>query len=227
MGICRIHPPRKAPSTDVIGRLCALPTSLISDAQERVGGGPGIDPITRISPGTSVGGSVLTVRTRAGDNLAVHQALRMIEPDQVLVVDAGGATDRAIFGEIMARFAVAKQVAAVVIDGAVRDQDRMDALGLPVLARAVTHLGPYKDGPGEIGCPINVGGVVAQSGDVLVADADGFVIIEAARAEVIAERAEQRNAIEEAKLAEASAGASDYSWIDDEHTLEYVTEDLD
>ncbi|MGP3965223.1 hypothetical protein ACTWPT_55675 [Nonomuraea sp. 3N208] len=60
----------------------------------------------------------------------------------------------------MGEFMVNAGVADAVVDGAVRDVRALSAMGLPVHARAVTPAGPFKDGPGAIGVPVAVGGVV-------------------------------------------------------------------
>jgi regulator of RNase E activity RraA len=220
---CRIHPARPAVTPDLVARLAALPTSIISDSQERSGGAPGIVPVFPSAAGTSIGGPALTVRTRPGDNMVVHQALRMLEPGQVLVVDAGGADDRAIMGEIMIRFAKAQGAAGVIVDGAVRDRDGLAEQGLPVFARSVCHLGPYKSGPGEIRGTVRLGHTTVADGDVIVGDADGVVVVAAARAAEIADLAEARARSEDDLLAQASAGTLDYDWLDEGLAVEWVT----
>ncbi len=222
MNQCRIHPAGPTPDPALIARLAALPTSIISDSQQRVGGGPGIMPVVPFAHEARVAGPALTVRTRGGDNLAVHQALRLLQPGQILAVDAGGQLDRAIVGEIMLRQAKASRAAAVIIDGVVRDRDGIAALGLPVLARGVCHLGPYKSGPGAIRGEIQLGGVVVRDGDILVADNDGFVAVAADRAETVATIGEGRAHDEEALLAAASRGELDMTWLDSALEIEWV-----
>jgi regulator of RNase E activity RraA len=114
----------------------------------------------------------------------------------VLVVDGGGALDRAVLGEIMARYAAARGLAALVVDGAVRDVEGLAGGALPVFARGVNHLGPYKDGPGEIGGPVHAGGTVVRAGDVVVGDADGVVVIPRAYAAKIADEAVHHDELE-------------------------------
>jgi RraA family protein len=126
------------------------------------------------SGGTMVG-TALTVRTRPGDNLAIHQALELVRPSEVIVVDGGGDTSRALIGEIIATIASSRGCAGIVIDGAVRDVSALRDSKFPCSARAVIHRGPYKFGPGEINVPISVGGLVINPGDVVVGDADGVV----------------------------------------------------
>jgi regulator of RNase E activity RraA len=212
MSTCRLHPRGPSPDPALLNRCRALPTSTLSDSMERTGGVCGVHPV----PGgrwPRVAGPALTVRTRPGDNLVVHRALDLAEPGDVLVVDVGGALDRAVLGEIMARWAAARGLAALVVDGAVRDVEGLAAGPLPVCARGINHLGPYKVGPGEIGGPVHAGGTVVRSGDVVVADADGVVVVPRERLAEVVAAAEQLLLAEEAVFADIAAGTLDRSWV--------------
>jgi RraA family protein len=120
-------------------------------------------------------GTALTMRTCMGDNLAIHQALELLRPGDVIVVDGGGDVSRALIGEIMMTIAQSRGAAGYVIDGAIRDAAMIAQSDFPCFARAAIHRGPYKNGPGEINVPVNVGGLVVMPGDIVVGDADGVV----------------------------------------------------
>ena len=212
MSTCRLHPPGPRPDDGLLERCRALPTSILSDCMARSGGVNGVHPV----PGGGwprVAGPALTVRTRPGDNLVVHRALDLAEPGDVLVVDGGGALDRALLGEIMARYAAARGLAALVVDGAVRDVEGLAAGAVPVFARGVNHLGPYKDGPGEIGGPVHAGGTVVRAGDVVVGDADGVVVVPRERVAEVVAAGEEQARTEEAVFAHIAAGTWDRSWV--------------
>lgn len=150
-----------------------LSTALISDNLSRLPGTPGIRPFHRVS-GVMVG-RALTVKTRSGDNLYIHQALEMVQPGDVIVVDGGGDVTRALIGEIMSSIAAMRGAAGFVLDGAIRDAGAISRSDFPCFARAATHRGPYKNGPGEINVPITVGGMIVNPGDIIVGDEDGIV----------------------------------------------------
>jgi len=76
------------------------PTSIISDNLARLAGSVGLRPFHR--SGRLVG-TAFTIKTRPGDNLAIHRALEMVGPGDVIVVDGGGDESRALVGEIKAR----------------------------------------------------------------------------------------------------------------------------
>lgn len=212
MSTCRLHPPGPRPDPALLEQCRDLPTSILSDSQQRAGGVRGVHWV----PGgrwPRVAGPALTVRTRPGDNLVVHRALDLAEPGDVLVVDAGGITERAILGEIMGRYAVTRGLAAIVVDGAVRDAEGLAAGPIPVFAAAINHLGPYKDGPGEIHGPVQVGGAVVRSGDLVVGDGDGVVVIEHERAAGVVAVGQGRLRDEEEQFAQIAAGTLDRSWV--------------
>src|SRR5690554_389930 len=148
-------------------------TAVISDNLEREPGAVGIRPFHRCD--STMVGRALTVRTRAGDNAVIHRALGLVQPGDVVVVDGGGDTTRALVGEIMAAIARSRGAAGLVLDGAIRDVGVIAADTFPMFAKAAIHRGPYKNGPGEIGVPVSVGGMVVRPGDIVVGDADGVV----------------------------------------------------
>lgn len=148
-------------------------SAIISDSLERLPGVVGLRPYHK--HGAEMVGTAFTVRTRPGDNLAIHEALEHVRPGDVLVVDGGADLSRALIGEIIVQIAIWKKLAGLVIDGAIRDAAGVAKLPLPCYARGVTHKGPYKDGPGEINVPVTIGGMVIQPGDIVVGDEDGVV----------------------------------------------------
>jgi regulator of RNase E activity RraA len=93
----------------------------------------------------------------------------------VIVVDGGGDTSRALIGEIMA--ASTRGAAGFVVDSAIRDATAIGNADFPCFARAAIHRGLYKSGtePGEINVPVSIGGFVIEPGDIVVGDDDGVV----------------------------------------------------
>ncbi len=131
-------------------------------------------------------GSALTVRSRARDNLAPYAALAYAQPGDVLVVAADAYEEASVAGDVLLGMARNAGIVALVTDGMVRDIDGLNAVGIPVFARGLTPNSPYKDGPGEIGLPIAIGGMIVDAGDLVVGDQDGVVIVARAQAEQVA-----------------------------------------
>ncbi len=159
---------------DLVRHYATIATSLISDNLDRLAGAVGLRPYHAGGP---LVGTALTVRTRRGDNLAIHAALRIARPGDVIVIDGEGDLGQALVGEIILAAAEAKGVAGFVIDGAIRDVAAIGKSTLPCYARGVIHRGPYKNGPGRINVPVAIGGLVVNPGDLVVGDEDGVVAL--------------------------------------------------
>lgn len=211
---CRLYPETPLPSAELIARFERLASSLVSDVFGRWGGAPGILPVSGLAPGRVVAGAAMTVRTRPGDNLVVHKALDLARPGEVLVVAAGGQSDRAILGGLMGQYATKQGLAALVVDGAVRDRTVLDELAPPVFATGLSHLGPYKNGPGDIRGPVSIAGVTVRDGDLIVGDEDGIAVVPRELAEEIVAAAEAKSTAEDAESRAIASGTWDRTWVD-------------
>jgi RraA family protein len=160
-------------------------------------------------------GPALTVRVRPGDNLMVHKAIDLAKPGDVIVVDAGGALNTAIIGAMMSAYAKSKGVAAMIIDGAIRDVEELAAVDFPVVARGATPNGPFKTGPGEIGYAIACGGLSIAPGDLLLGDQDGVLVVPRAEAAAIVTAGEAKYKLEQTWEKEIVAGKWDRAWVDE------------
>lgn len=159
----------------LLEEIAHYPVALMGDALKRMG--MMASAIHHVAGKASFYGTILPVLTREGDNLAIHLALDNAQPGDVLVINANGEINRAVFGDLLGEVCLAKHVAAVVIDGAVRDVEELGTMGLPTYARAVNPAGPSKYGPGSIGAPVACGNVVCNPGDAIFGDRDGIIVI--------------------------------------------------
>ncbi|MFI9025280.1 DUF1932 domain-containing protein [Streptomyces sp. NPDC053560] len=190
---------------ELLASYAGLPTANIGDATERLGL---LDSgISALWPGARAVGRALTVWTRAGDNQALHQAIKVAEPGDIMVVNGEGDVSRALIGELIAERARARGVVGMVLDGAARDVEVLAEMGFPVWARAVTPAGPYKFGPGRVGVPVAVGGVVCRPGDLVAADGDGVAVVPADRAASVLVAAREVEAEEARRRADIRAMA--------------------
>ena len=203
--------PRR-PDPRLVAEFRKMVTPHLSDSMERLyAGGPQLRPMYK---GGTLAGPAFTVKTAPGDNLLVHKALDVAQPGDVIVVDAGGFPDHAIIGELMAARARQRGIAGLVIWGAIRDSAELGAGDYPVFACAVTHRGPYKNGPGELNVPIMMGGMPVNAGDIVVGDADGLVAIPLDQAERVLASAKGILEKETAAMKQIQAGTVDRSWVD-------------
>ncbi|MCF3933776.1 RraA family protein [Acuticoccus sp. M5D2P5] len=201
----------------LVDALGAIPTAIISDNLGRmVAAGPTVRPMHSFQGGTGrLAGTALTVKTRPGDNLMIHKAADMAEPGDVIVVEAGGDLTNALIGELIVSHARSRGVVGFVVDGAVRDMDVIAADTFPIFGAGVSHRGPYKDGPGEIGVPIALDGMVIEPGDIIVGDQDGVVSIPRTAAKETLALSEAQ-VEKEAKIQAAIAGDGwDRAWVDE------------
>jgi 4-hydroxy-4-methyl-2-oxoglutarate aldolase len=181
------------PPAAAIERLRGASTSFIVDAMGGVGA---LD--WRIKPivGASLFGVALTCDCGPGDNLALLAATEQSQPGDVLVAATGAFTGAAVVGDLLLGIARNRGVVGFVTDGLVRDVANLEALNLPVYAAGVTPNSPGKRGPGAVGLPIVCGGLVVSSGDVVIGDSDGVVVVPRARIEMTLANLERVNAAE-------------------------------
>ena len=166
-------------------------------------------------------GQARTVSVIAGDNSAIHAVLGLVEPGQVLMVDGGGHTDRALWGDILSSVAKSKNLAGIVLDGAVRDVAELRAGDMPVYASGVSPAGPTKGWGGTIDTAISCGGVAVKPGDVILGDDDGVAVIPIERVAAIKTLAEERLAFE-ADVLKRIANGEDTASIFAPQTIEDI-----
>lgn len=196
----------------LVQSFAGIPTAIISDNLNRlVAAGPRLRPLHRSGV---LSGCAVTVRTRPGDNLMIHKAADIARPGDVIVVDGGGDLTNALIGELIIAHARSRGVTGFVIDGAARDLDSISEGDFPVYAAGVSHRGPYKDGPGEVNCPISLSGMIVSPGDIIIGDADGVVCIPREGAEGVLAACRAQCEREAKILSDIGKGAWDRTWVD-------------
>jgi RraA family protein len=208
-----IHTRPARPAKALVSRFRGVVCAHLSDNMSRIAGSD-----AALRPWHKRGqllGVALTVRVAPGDNLMVHKAIDIAQPGDVIVVDAGGVTSQAIIGEIMSSMAAARGVVGMVIDGAIRDAGALAAGTFPVYARAATHRGPYKNGPGELHVPVSIGGMIVHPNDIIVGDEDGLVAVRPEQAVELLAAARAWCDKEDKMLKTIRSGRKlDRSWVD-------------
>lgn len=137
-------------------------------------------------PARTFAGPAVTVQSTPGDGLMIRMAISKLQSGDVLVVSAGGVGARAVLGGNRIMDAMGHGVAALVVDGMVRDVREARLTGVPIFGAGVTpRSGTTDTGRGEVNGPIACGGVVVFPGDVVVGDEDGVVVVPAGDAETV------------------------------------------
>jgi regulator of RNase E activity RraA len=197
----------------IVDQAAQFPSSIFADVAGRRGALHG--RIAPLSPTMRFAGPALTVEVRPGDNLMIHAAMAIAKPGDVIVVDGKGDLTSALMGEIMCQQCVAIGVAAVVIDGAVRDSEAIRELGFPMFAAGLNPNGPTKSIAGRVNHPISIGGVSIRAGDLVVGDADGVTVIEREKAAAMLPLAVEKVAAETKRIADIkSRKALRPGWLD-------------
>ena len=174
-----------------------------------------LDPrIQRVWPGAVVSGPAYPVQCAPADNLALHRAVELAPAGSVLVANAGGLLV-GYWGEVLTWAARAQGIAGLVIDGGVRDVDRLEAMRFPVFARGVAMTGTDKAETGSVGRAIKMGDVVVAPGDLVVADRDGTMCLPIDSVEQVLAAARARQAKECGLIEQIRNGARTldlYGW---------------
>lgn len=188
---------KKYDKTELKAAFMMVSTPNISDAMHKQGALQGIRPII---PGFHMVGRALTVRTIDGDWAKPIEAIDKADKGSVLIVDVNqGRT--AVWGELATWSAKLRLLAGVVIDGAVRDYDDLVKIKFPVFSRYIVPNAGEPKGLGEIGAEITCGNQTVRTGDWIIGDDSGVVVVPQEIAQEIANRAldvkEQENRIRE------------------------------
>ena len=209
------------PDPDTVERFAGLPVAILADVTRAP---TAMDhEITPVAPDTDLVGTAVTVRAPPRDNLMIHKAVTLAEPGDVLVVDAGGFAEGAVWGDLLSTSAMAQNLAGTVVDGAVRDRSDIAELGYPVYSRHVSPKNCDKVAAGEINVPIECGGCVVEPGDIVVGDSEGVAVVNPVDAAAVADRADAKLE-REASIREA---VTDGEYIYDLLGLEATYEELD
>jgi regulator of RNase E activity RraA len=200
----------------IVDRLRQIDTCAVSDALDALelkGTVIGIKPISVLR---RVAGLVQTVKLGpasepASDNLPkVHlcsAAVDAAEPGDVIVVENHAREDAAGWGGILSTAAAHKGLSATIVDGPVRDADESREVDYPVFARSAipfTARGRIAEHAWNI--PVEIGGVIVNPGDLVLADGSGVVFVDQKRAEDIVAKAEEIAAKEAAMAAAVRQG---------------------
>lgn len=172
------------PSKKTLAAFAGVPTGYLVDA---MGGAGCVD--YRIKPlvqsATVMVGTAVTCHAGPADNLALFGAIHAAKKGDILVAATDSFTATAITGDLLLGMAKNRGVAGFVTDGLVRDLVGVLGVGLPVYCAGVTANSPARNGPGTVGLPVILGGLRIESGDIVVGDRDGVVVVPLGQAETV------------------------------------------
>lgn len=202
LGFCILPAPPRLDAA-LLERFTGLASANVADAMGRFGF---MDAGIQSRSGLPLAGLAVTVNARPADNLMVHKAIEVANPGDILIVNTGGNSGNAVFGELMCHAAAQKGLGGIVVDGAIRDVGGIVALRFAAFSRYISPGACDKDGPGEINVPVSCGGVAVLPGDVIVGDADGVAVVPRAHAAAVLQLVAELVANEKKRNAEIRAG---------------------
>ena len=177
---------KKYTEDDLFEAFSKVSTCNISDAYHKKGVIFGLHPY--IQRNAKMVGRALTVQTANGDWAKPVEAIDLAKPGDVIVVDVGGGPI-AVWGELASNSAMNMGVKGIVIDGAIRDIDDIQNLGFPAFARSAVPCAGEAKGYGGIGVEITVGGQRVRTGDWIIGDESGLIVVPKEEAVEVANRA--------------------------------------
>jgi 4-hydroxy-4-methyl-2-oxoglutarate aldolase len=199
------------PDRAQLAAFAGVPTGFMVDAQNGQGA---VDyRIKPLWPEVSFAAPAVTVDCGPRDNLGLFIAIEVAQPGDVIMLATGAYEGTSVLGDHVAAMAKNKGVVAIVTDGLVRDVEGLLQVGLPVYCRGVSPNSPYKSGPCEVGTSITLGGVTVASGDLVVGDRDGVVVVPQARIDEVAAALQAVHAKEQEMGAAIEAGLTTPDWV--------------
>jgi len=166
-----------------------------------------MEGIPAVVPGVKMAGRALTVWTYPGDWAKPVEAIDVAQPGDVIVIDAGGEPP-AVWGEKATMSCLQRGIKGVVINGAIRDVANIRQMKFPAFASLITPVAGEPKGQGQIDVPIRIGGQYVRTGDWVIGDDDGVVVIPQEKVVEVANRAQSVVEREEREMAEIDRGST-------------------
>jgi len=202
MPVCVTDIERVAPA--LVQRFDGAEVATTHECQGRKGLlAPYMSPIYRPA---KIAGPAVTCSVAPGDNWMLHVAVEQCQPGDVLVVAPTSPCDDGYFGDLLATSLKARGVIGLIIDAGVRDTATLTEMGFPVWSKSIHSQGCVKETVGNVNIPLVCAGALINPGDLIVADADGVVVVRREEAADVADKIDTRVANEEAKRLRFEAG---------------------
>jgi regulator of RNase E activity RraA len=189
-----------AEDQQLVALFAGLDTPGVSDALDKLGlhgQALGIMPLTdypKVVVGPAFTVKYVPASAPAG---TVGDFIDDVGEGDVVVIDNDGRTDCTVWGDIMTQYAGLRDIAGTVIDGVCRDVNKALGDGYPLFtAGRFMRTGKDRVQVESVNSTVGIGTVRVASRDIVVADANGVVIVPRARAHEVAETARRIEEVE-------------------------------
>jgi 4-hydroxy-4-methyl-2-oxoglutarate aldolase len=215
--VLTIRPDFPRPTASQIDAFRDVPTGFICDAMsgqgaldctiQPIGGGHDID--------CRAVGPALVAENGPAEILATMAALHILQPGDVVVSAVHGHRNCSASGDQFCGMLQNKGAAGFVTDGQMRDYDGIVEVGMPVWCAGLSPNSPYSNGPARAGFGTNVGGRRVESGDLVVADRNGVVVVPFAEIDAVAAKLIEVQKLEAGLAEKVSGGFCHMKLIED------------
>lgn len=206
----------RRPTDAQIAAFQDVPTGFVVDALS--GGGALSSSIQPIGGGRDLrcasAGPALTADCGAADILATFAALTFIKGGEIVVSAFAAHTGCAAAGDRLVGMMKNCGAVGFVTDGPVRDYQGIVPVGLPVWCAGLTPASPHTTGPGSVGFPVQIGGQEVETGDMIVADRDGVVVVPFERLDEVIRNLARITEMEKTLDAAVAAGLKVPKWVE-------------
>lgn len=202
LGIVRTTITRPEPAQ--VARLAQFDVATLHEAMEQKGLMQAY--MRPVYPQAKLCGPAVTILVHPLDNWMMHVAAEQLQPGDVAVAACSAECNAGFFGDLLATAYKARGATGLVIDAGVRDVADLEKMGFAVFSKAISAQGTAKARLGSVNIPIHCAGALVHPGDVIVADADGVVVVPQDQIDRVLARASERVAQEAQKRAQLAQG---------------------
>jgi regulator of RNase E activity RraA len=110
----------------------------------------------------------------------------------VIVISTSDTKKRAVWGDVRSTMALHRQISGVVVDGPIRDVNRIAEMGLPVFYKYISPASYHDNELGEVEVPVFCGDLLVRPGDFVIGDENGVVVVPKERLEEVICAAERK-----------------------------------
>jgi regulator of RNase E activity RraA len=214
--LVRIHEKMRRPGQKQIDAFSGIPTGFVVDAM--LGGGALSSKIRPIGEGRDIRcvshGPAMTAHCGAADVLATFAALRFLRPGDIVIAAFDNHQGCAAAGDRLIGMMKNNGAAGFVTDGPVRDYVGITDVGLPVWCTGLTPASPFMSGPGTVGFPVQIGEQQISTGDMIVADIDGVVVVPFHRIDEVINKLDEIKVLERELDVKVAKGLKIPEWVE-------------